>query len=405
MERFVLWLALALWQQPDPSAEGIKALDARDYAAAEAAFLKASESDPKDYSAWFHLALARSFLGKRAETIAGYRKALELKPGLYEAQMNLGIVLLGEKKPVEAIPLLQSAAQSKPAEFRPNYYLGEALLASGDGARAEKHFEAALIADAKSAPATLGLARAMARQNRLAEAAPKFRAAVAQDPSYKDALLELAALHEKNAQPAEAIAIYEQFRDNPAVCERLGALLIEAGRPGEAVAPLEFAVERSPSAANRVALATAYLRNRQPEKALPLMEKALASSPDSLDLRMMYGRMLRDQKQYRAAAQQFAAVAQKRPEAREAWSELAAMLNLLEMYPQALEAFDKLEALGESGAALYYFRAIIQDRLKQHERALSNYATFLQRSEGKYPDEEFKARQRIRILKKEASKR
>jgi hypothetical protein len=40
-----------------------------------------------------------------------------------------------------------------------------------------------------------------------------------------------------------------------------------------------------------------------------------------------------------------------------------------------------------------------------YEPALQSYERFLASSEGKYPDEEFKARQRVRVIKKELSKR
>ena len=87
----ILLLAMFL---PDPVAEGMKALEEQRYEAAIASFTKAAESDPKDYSAFFHIGLAQSLLNRDAEAIASYRKVLELKPGLYEAQLNLGIVLL-----------------------------------------------------------------------------------------------------------------------------------------------------------------------------------------------------------------------------------------------------------------------------------------------------------------------
>src|SRR5437867_8550285 len=122
-------------QAPNYSADGLKALEDRNYAAAVQLFSKAIETDPKDYSAHFNLALAYSFLNQDAEGIAEYRKTLELKPGLYEAQLNAGILLLRQKNASQAAPLLRQAVDQKPKEFRPRFYLAEALLDAGDFAQ------------------------------------------------------------------------------------------------------------------------------------------------------------------------------------------------------------------------------------------------------------------------------
>ena len=53
--------------------------------------------------------------------------------------------------------------------------------------------------------------------------------------------------------------------------------------------------------------------------------------------------------------------------------------------------------------AISILRAIVFDKHKMYEPALQSYERFLASSEGKYPDEEFKARQRVRIIKKELS--
>src|SRR5215475_8333104 len=136
--------AFLLFQAPDFSAEGTKALEEGRYEAAVQAFTKAIEADPKDYFAHFNLALAYSFLEKDAEGIAEYRKTLELKPGLYEAQLNAGILLLRQKKPGEAVSLLEAATAQKPSEYRPRFYLAEAQLASGALAAAAESYRAAL---------------------------------------------------------------------------------------------------------------------------------------------------------------------------------------------------------------------------------------------------------------------
>lgn len=398
-------IAMLLMQASDPAVEGWKALEAKRYEEAVEHFRKAVEADPKDYAAQFHLAFALSLVGRDAEAVARYKAVLELKPGLYEAELNLGILLLRRKEVTEAIPLLEAAAQQKPGEFRPLYYLAEALSANGQHRRAEELYERALAADPQSAAARLGLARVRARQGRLAEAAPDFQRAAELDPAYKDALLELAALYEAQGQAAGAMLLYAQFPENAGARERLGELLIEAGRPAEAIPHLEWAVARSPTPANCLALATAYLRSKKPEQALHLLERALREAPENTDLRMMYARLLRDSKQYRAAAREFSRVVEVRPDFVDAWKELAGMLILLEEYPQALAALDRLKALGAETAAHYYFRGMIFDKTQQIRLAVEAYEKFLAMSGGSNPDEEFVARQRVRILKRELNRR
>jgi len=399
-----LAVVLLFLQAPDYSAEGINALDARKYEQAAELFAKAVSADPKDYAAHFHLALSQSMLRRDAEALAEYKKVLELKPGLYEAELNLGILLLRNKQAADAAAYLQRAAEQKPKEFRPRWYYAEALL-EGDPAKAEAEYRAALELNAKSAAAELGLARSLARQNRLADAAPHYRAAAQLDASYKDALLELADGYEKNKQAAEAIAIYQQFPENAGAQEHLGRLLLESQHSSDAIAPLEAAVQKDPTPANRLALATAYVFEKHFDKALPLLDQIAAAEPGNYSIRMMYGRALRDSKKYDPAAQQFFQAARIKPGEKEAWNELAGMLYLLEKYPESLAALDKARALGDDSPANYYFHAITFDKLRALKPALEAYQEFLARSNGKFPDEEWKARQRAKLIARELSKR
>jgi tetratricopeptide (TPR) repeat protein len=363
---FVAAVFLAL-QAPDPTAEGMKALEEQRWEAAAAAFQKAAEADPKDYAAHFHRALALGMLKRDGEAIAGYERVLELKPGLFQAEVNLGLLLLRQNRPREAAP----------------------------------HLEAAVEANPKSAAAHFGLGRARALQGQLDEAAPELRRAAEMDVSYRDGLLELASLYEKAKRPQEAVAIYRQFPDLPAARERMGELLLEAGLVAEAIPELEQAVEKSPTTANRFALAAAYLRSNMPAKAAPLLEQAVAAEPGNFDLRLTYGRALRDLRQFGNAAREFLAAARLQPDSVEAWSELAGVLILTENYPQALAALDRVRALGGEKAAHLYFRAIVLDRTKQYKPALEAYQQFLAASQNRNPDEEFKARQRVRIIERE----
>lgn len=384
--------------------EGNKALDAQKYSEAVELFSKAIAADPKDYAAHFGRGLAFSMQNRDAEAIADYTRVLELKPGLYEAELNLGMSLLRSHKAAESVPHFQAAATQKGDQFRPGFYLAEALLESNHFQEAEQAYTKAISLDPKSAPAEAGLGQAIARQGRLADAEPHYRKAAELDPSRKDVLIDLASQYEAARQPAAAIALYREFPDNPGAQERIGALLLASGKPDESISPLEFAVSKSPTPANQLALAQAYVATKQPAKAEPLAAAAAASEPNDAELRMFYGRLLRDERKFPQAAAQFQSVAQAKPDMAPAWSELAGVLVMMEMYPQALAALDRVHDLHAEAAGHFFLRGMVLDRLHQPKDAMANYNQFLALSQGKNPDQEFQARQRVRTLEHEVKK-
>jgi tetratricopeptide (TPR) repeat protein len=397
--------AFLLFLQADYTTEGMKALDEGKYEAAVQAFRKAIEADAKDYFAHFNLAMAYTMLRRDPEAVAEYRRTLELKPGLYEAELNAGMVLLRQKNPAEALPLFEDGAAQKPREFRARYYLAESLLQTGDYAKAEESYKLAIALDAKSAGAQLGMAQALVQQGRIGDADAYFRQAAQLEPKYGDYLLELAGLYEKASQTGEAIAIYREFPDNPAAQARLGQLLLESRQFEDAVPRLEEAFGKDPSPANRSALAAAYVLSRKLDKALPLLEQSVAAEPGNYELRMMYARALRDQRQFQPAARQFYEAAKLKPAEPKPWTELGGMLYMAGDLPQALSAFEQAARNGESTAGNWFLRAIILDKLHQIKPAKDAYERFLALSQGKNPDQEFQARQRARILQREIDKR
>ena len=404
-----MWIAIVaaaglLAQAPDPSASALKALDEGRYDAAVEILGKAVVDDPADVGAHFNLALAYSLQGKDAEAIPEYRKVLELDSNIYEAHINLGQVLLRAKNAAAAIPHLKRAATEKPTDFRPAYYLGEALAETGQPADAVAAYTSAIAIDPNSAPAELGLGRTLARLGRRAEAEPHYRNAAALEPQTKGFLLELATLYEEQGELSQAIGVYREFPENPAALERVGLLSLKLDRLDDAAAVLETAVKMAPTPAGRLVLAQTYVKQGQLPKAEPLLVQLVAAERQDFDLRMLYARVLRDQRKFADSALQFQEAARIQPDAPQAWSELAGMLILEEQYPQALTALDRVKALGAENAGHMFFRATSLDRLKLRKEALEYYQKFLDTSKTN-PDQEFQARQRVRILELELGKR
>ena len=108
-----LWCALAALllfsPQQDFLADGLKALDGNQPAAAEPLLRQAVQADAKDFAAHFNLALALGLQQKDDEAIRELRLTLELQPGLHEADSNLGTLLLRNKRAAEAVPSLKRA--------------------------------------------------------------------------------------------------------------------------------------------------------------------------------------------------------------------------------------------------------------------------------------------------------
>jgi tetratricopeptide (TPR) repeat protein len=394
-------LTLFLAFQTNFSEQGLKALDEKRYPAAVESLTQAIAADPKNYSLHFNIALAFSLMGKNADAIPEYKKTLELKPDLYQAQLNLGISLLREKQPAEAVQYLTTAAAQNAKEYRANYYLAAALLGTGDFAKAEQSYTTSLAIDPKSPDAELGLAHALAGENKLDDAAIHFKKAAELNATYRDDLLELANMYETAKQPEQAIAIYQQFPDNPGAQERLGDLLLKAGKPTDAIASLQVAVAKSPTEANRAALAEAYLKNSEPGKAQPLVEQILATDPDNFEIRMLHGRLIRDQRKFPDAAAEFERATKLKPDAPQAWSELAGVLVMAENYPPALAALDRVAALHAEKPGHVFLRAIVLDKIRDLKPALASYQRFLQLSQGENPNQEWQAKQRIKLLERE----
>ena len=91
-----LMLKAAEWAPKDPQVQevlGVLFNVTRDYSSAAAAFRKAIDARPDDYSLWNKCGatLANSTPSRSDEAIPAYLRAIELRPGYARAHLNLGI--------------------------------------------------------------------------------------------------------------------------------------------------------------------------------------------------------------------------------------------------------------------------------------------------------------------------
>jgi tetratricopeptide (TPR) repeat protein len=147
------------------------------------------------------------------------------------------------------------------------------------------------------------------------------------------------------------------------------------------------------------------MRSNQQARALPLLEDALAKSPNDWDLQITVGRIYRDQRQFAEAAKYFETATKLKPDAAEGWSELAGVLTLLKQYPQALAALDRIRELNAEKPGHIFLRAIILDNLRQLKPALATYKKFLEADNGQHSDQDFQSQGRIKAIEHELNRR
>jgi cellulose synthase operon protein C len=243
-----------------------------------------------------------------------YGKALQAE--LEQARSELvNVKLLGDKHP-EVLKTLASEALSRHAPDEALAFINDALARDSDDR--ESLFLRAEVFSQKKQPQQargeleqlvkksdrhLGTARALhalglisRAQNELADAEARFAAALAAEPTHLASALELAELaiiNQRDATkglPLVEKALTKEAADLLSTAEQGKALALKAevlvlrGKMQDAVPVFEQALKVDPgNAFTQARLGRVYLELHDPDRAVALLAKAVASTPESLD--------------------------------------------------------------------------------------------------------------------------
>jgi radical SAM protein with 4Fe4S-binding SPASM domain len=188
--------------------------------------------EPASAEAWNALGQAYWVIGQSGEGIAAYTRALVVRPGLPDACCNLGGALRG-------------------LEGR----TGEAMEA----------YRQALRGDALHAGANIGLASLLHAVNRLDEARVQARTSLAVTPGASDSwrLLGFIAIRMKRGEDAVTLCSRaRQLAPGPVNDSALGYVLLENGRPGEALPVFRSLMQHPDPAFRHQAEVNLYITSR-----------------------------------------------------------------------------------------------------------------------------------------------
>ena len=390
-------------------AEAEAAIAKSDWKTAESTldlWLAAHAVDPR---ALFDAGYVADAQNRPADAEALYRRAIDADPQSFEAHLSLGLLLARQGNADDARPELAMATTLEPGESSPAVKArawralaridsvshpdeastdllqalkispetpADTLLAAsladqaGEYPAAEAAYRRVLAADPKSAPAHAGLAHVLIEQKHYPEAETLLRAALDQSPDDPVVTAQLATVLAAQDK-AEALPLLQKLHDahpqDAAINRMLAAVLADAG-------------DYAGSDHLYIAL--------------------LAAAPSDPALLVAHGQNLIRQIRYAEAFAAFNKAAQADAANADAWSGLAFAASRTGQPAVTLHALTMRSNFLPEVPSTYFLWATAYDSLHQNSEAVAYYQHFLASSAGKFPDQEWQARQRLLLLSK-----
>jgi tetratricopeptide (TPR) repeat protein len=336
-----------------------------------------------------------------------YRRAIGADPKSFEAHLSLGLLLARQGNEEDARPELAMATNLDTGEAGPAMK-ARAWRALAQIDRADDPTEASddLLEALKLSPETSAdtlLAAGIAEdagESSAAEAA--YRRVLEKDPNSLEANRGLAhvLIGRKQYPEAETLlrAALEKSPDDPAMTAQL-ATVLAAQDKAEAMPLLEKLHDAHPKDDAITSMLAAVLADAGDYAGSDrLYVSLLAQTPYDARLEVAHGQNLIRELHYAEAFAAFDKATQIDAANADGWSGLAFAASRTSQPSVTIHALTMRSKYLPEVPSTYFLWATAYDNLHQRDQAVTYYKHFLDSSAGKFPDQEFQARQRLKLL-------
>lgn len=387
--------------------EAEAAIASTDWKSAEATLDSWLAAHPTDPRALFDAGYVADVQNRSADAASLYKRAVQADPDNFDAHLLLGILLAREGKLAEARTQLASATQLDPGEGGPElkaraWRALARIDSSTDPTTASNDLLQALKLSPETPDDTLLAADLAAKAGDFAAAEAEYRRVLAKNPNSAPANAGLAHLliKQKKYPEAETLlrAALQHTPDDPALTAQLAAVLAAEDK-AEAL-PLLQKLHAEHPADSAVTLVLAELLADAGDFAGSdeLYVKLLAASPQDPELLVGHGQNLVRQMKYAEAFDIFDKATRLNPADADGWSGLAFAASRTDRPAVTVHALTMRAHIVPDNASTYFLWATAYDSLHQNAEAAAYYHRFLDASAGKFPKEEWQARERLKIV-------
>jgi tetratricopeptide (TPR) repeat protein len=363
---------------------------------------------PKDARAWFDSGFTSQSKGSNAAAIAAYQTAISINPDQFESTLALGLLYAKDGQRDSARPLLERAVTLTPATDSPaEKARAWRALAMFDRNMLPATASNALLEALRLTPETKQdtlLAAEIAESDKDYDAAEaSYRALLKKDNKDMDALGELIHLlivtkREDEAEPflKQALAL---LPEDETLNTEEATLLLHQGKNEDAAALLRHQHEINPkNDAISILLADLLAGNNDAAGSEQVLAPLLATHPDDFDVWLTHGHNLVLLQQIPDAVAAYLRATKINPANGDGWAGLAFAASEAHQPAATLAALDNRDKFLPRSASSLFLRATANDSLHKKDAAVAAYKEFLTLAQGKFPNQEWQARQRIAAL-------
>jgi len=378
-----------------------------DWKAAEAKLDTWLAAHPDDARALFDAGYVADAQNRLDDAVGLYRRAVEANPQSFEAHLSLGLLLARQGKLTDARPELTDATTLDPGEAGPatkaRAWRALAEIDRGSDATQASNDLLEALKLSPETPADTLLAALLAEQAGQFDAAQTaYRRILAKDPKSASANAGLAHLLITRKQYPEAEtflrAALEHTPDDPALTAQL-ATVLAAQDKAEALPLIQKLHDAHPAdAAITRMLAEVLVQAGDAAGSDRLYASLLATNPEDVALLVAHGQNLIRQLKYAEALAAFDKATRLDEANADGWSGLAFAASRTNQPSITLHALTMRSKYLPEVPSTYFLWATAYDSLHDKAQAATYYHHFLDASAGKFPDQEWQARQRLLLL-------